>query len=450
MAHLARRLLLACALVSARTAASSTFDAPPRAFCDVVSDFGAVGDNHTEDTAAVASALKACSTVLIPGGHTFLLRPVEIPSHRHLVIDGTVAAWRDIWSWPNSSHKLCTTSPYRTPTPKIETAPQLEALLWGEGVSNVTVSGNGTIDGQGWRWWSLPANKSDGEYWHHCRPYLLAFGRGDVRQPGAISDVAVSGITLKDPPFWTVTGRGLRRARFSRVKVDTASGCGFSEAPNTDGFNLQGEDILVEDSSVRNGDDCVPLFPPTRNVLVRNLSCECGNPPAPAVWPYHSQPGTDDGDIVDVTFDRVSLRNTSSGLAMKSLPGLVGRAHNISYTNFELRDVGLGMAINFFRQGRRRAEERSRHTPLDSLDPALGAWASSVLIENVTGTVTMGAGHINCLGLQPCTDLRLVGVQLSMAGSGAPAAPYTCENATGTYADCSPAPCGWSTSRGAM
>ena len=56
------------------------------------------------------------------------------------------------------------------------------------------------------------------------------------------------------------------------VKV-TTMGCGYDEAPNTDGFNLQGEDIVVEHSAVRNGDDCVPLFPPTRNVTVRNGAC---------------------------------------------------------------------------------------------------------------------------------------------------------------------------------
>ena len=46
-----------------------------------------------------------------------------------------------------------------------------------------------------------------------------------------------------------------------------------------------GEDLLVEDSRVRNGDDCVPIFPPSRNVLVRNVNCSCGNPPVAIIWP---------------------------------------------------------------------------------------------------------------------------------------------------------------------
>jgi hypothetical protein len=41
--------------------------------CNVL-DYGAKGDNATEDTAAVASALRACvgGTVVLPAGHTFL------------------------------------------------------------------------------------------------------------------------------------------------------------------------------------------------------------------------------------------------------------------------------------------------------------------------------------------------------------------------------------------
>ena len=48
----------------------------------------AVGDNRTEDTAAVLAALASCSSVTLPEGHTFLLRPVQLRSHSELIIDG--------------------------------------------------------------------------------------------------------------------------------------------------------------------------------------------------------------------------------------------------------------------------------------------------------------------------------------------------------------------------
>jgi polygalacturonase len=145
----------------------------------------------------------------------------------------------------------------QTPRAKVRTVPQKEDLIWSANASGVTISGSGTIDGAGWQWWPkihAPPPPGAPSYWHSCRPSLVAFGRRSPAYDSGVSDVRVEGVTLKDSPFWTFSGRGLQRAVISRVKV-TTSGCGYSEAPNTDGFNVQGEDILIEHSSVRNGDD---------------------------------------------------------------------------------------------------------------------------------------------------------------------------------------------------
>ena len=37
--------------------------------CNLMLDFNAAGDNRTEDTATLRSALASCSTVLLPRGH---------------------------------------------------------------------------------------------------------------------------------------------------------------------------------------------------------------------------------------------------------------------------------------------------------------------------------------------------------------------------------------------
>ena len=222
--------------------------------CDVL-EYGAVGDNATEDTAAVAAALADCGgrfgTVVLPAEHVFLLRPIRIPSRVTLRIDGDIAAWRDIASWPNAtvSKKLCNTSPYQSINNT--EAVQLESLLWAINATQITIDGSGTIHGQGWRWWPL---RSLSNYWHHCRPSLLEFGRRGPEYSWGVSDVKVSGITLLDSPFWTVSVRNATRVTFSGVHVTTGA-CGYAHAPNTDGFNIQGEDLLIEDCTVRNGDD---------------------------------------------------------------------------------------------------------------------------------------------------------------------------------------------------
>ena len=408
----------------------------PGRVCNVLgAEFGAKGDNSSEDTDAVRRALRSCAggggTVLLPAGHTFLLRPLELPSHTTLRVEGNIAGWRDIATWPNSTTKRCPVTPYQTPRAQVRTVPQKEDLLWSSNGSGVTISGGGTIDGAGWQWWPMMARHPTGDargYWHSCRPSLVAFGRRAPHYDSGVSDVRVEGVTLKDSPFWTFSGRGLLRAVISNVHV-TTTGCGYGEAPNTDGFNIQGQDILIEHSTVRNGDDCVPIFPPTRNVTVRNITCECGNGLVPCIWPSMSIPG-EGGIIRDVLFDGAKFTRTSQAVVIKSLPSFIGAAINISYKNFVLVDVGTAVMINVFNQG-------------DS-DLALGLdllpTASSVSIENVSGTAK-AAGKIECgPGAATCHGIVMRDVRLNITTKAD--AFYRCSHAGNVSSQrCTPKPC---------
>ena len=397
--------------------------------CNVL-DHGAVGDNVTEDTRAVQSAISACypgGTVLLPRGKVYLLRPVNLPSHTELRVDGDIAAWRDIKTWPNSTVASCSCSPYQTPRSQIIQAPQRASLLNSVNATNVTISGSGTIDGQGWRWW--PLRLRPGDYWHNCRPSLVEFGRRAPSYGGfGVSNITVRGVTLKDSPFWTFSGRGMKGALISRVSVYT-TGCGYLEAPNTDGFNVQGEDILIEHCVVRNGDDCVPVNSPSRNVTVRNISCECGIGLVPCVWPAMSVPGPA-GSIRDVVFDGASFRNTANAVAIKSLPSFSGEVINVSWTNMTLDGVDQAVMINLFGQ-----------TAWST--PSRAMWSASnvtgIRIERMRGNATR-AGKLNCMPSPHstgCTDVVMKDVRLGGAGK----LSYACSNAHGTQDSCAPPPC---------
>eukprot|EP00729_Bicosta_minor_P009719 gene9719-5455_t len=393
---------------------------PPAAaspkICNVMlPPWNAKGDNRTEDTSAVEAALRDCTQgiVLLPKTFVFYLRPLHLPSHTTLHIDGDISGWREIKTWPNSTTKLCNTSPYGTARSQVITAPQKESLIWSANTTNITVKGRGTVDGSGWRWW--PLRNLPGNYWHNCRPSLIEFGRRGPAYDSGVSDVTVEGVTLKDSPFWTFSGRDMHRLRISSVHV-TTTGCGYAEAPNTDGFNIQGQDILIEDSSVRNGDDCVPIFPPTRNVTVRNMTCECGNGMVPCVWPSFSTPGQG-GDIKDVLFDGAHFKNTKQAVTIKALGSFVGTASNITYRNFVLDNVGQAVMINMY-----------------------------------AGKIMCGPGNVSCTGIVMNgvrLDSTVTATRTAAAAAAAPrkeganALLYTCANAVGSAEDCNPVPCGW-------
>eukprot|EP00730_Choanoeca_flexa_P016789 TRINITY_DN8000_c1_g2_i3.p3 TRINITY_DN8000_c1_g2~~TRINITY_DN8000_c1_g2_i3.p3 ORF type:complete len:181 (+),score=9.46 TRINITY_DN8000_c1_g2_i3:1-543(+) len=133
-----------------------------------VRDYGAIGDNFTLDTDAIQTAIDKCPSkiVLIPENFTFYTKPIQLHEGTHLIVNGNIAGLRDVLSWPNSTNKNCSTSPYETPYPEIIQAPQRESLIWSMASSNITISGTGVIDGQGWRWW--PYRNKPGDY---CKCY---------------------------------------------------------------------------------------------------------------------------------------------------------------------------------------------------------------------------------------------------------------------------------------
>ena len=101
-------------------------------------DYGATGDGTTDDAPALQRAIDACSeagggTVLVPAGHTFLCSPFRLASYVNLHLE------------PNSN-----------PDESIYTESAFgenrgEGMMWisGKDLKNVSITGTGTIDGNG-------------------------------------------------------------------------------------------------------------------------------------------------------------------------------------------------------------------------------------------------------------------------------------------------------------
>ena len=127
-------------------------------------------------------------------------------------------------------------------------------LIHADRCDGITISGDGTIDGQGEAFWNPPLGD----------PSLGArglFHRSKKRRISPLLEISrCTGVTLRDftirnSPGWTVHLVCCDRGRITGVTLDNSL-----FGPNTDGFDLNGcHDVHVSDCNLTCGDDAIIL-----------------------------------------------------------------------------------------------------------------------------------------------------------------------------------------------
>ena len=161
--------------------------------CNVL-DYGAKGDGRTLDTNAIQHAIAKCDTVLLPAEYKFLSAPFNLTSNQIFVVNGILLATTDPSLWP-------VVAPLPSYPKPVENFGNM-TLRYGAFIGifnskNITITGTGTIDGQGFIWWErsgrLPGHKD-----------TLKHTRGRLIEPMYSSDIVIKGITILNAPFWTI------------------------------------------------------------------------------------------------------------------------------------------------------------------------------------------------------------------------------------------------------
>jgi len=218
-----------------------------------VGAFGARGDGHTLDTAAIqraidAAALHAGSTVIFPAG-TYLTGSIFVKSSVTLRIDKGVTLL--------GSQRLQDYPLMPTRVAGIE-------MTWPAALVNVyeqthaAITGEGTIDGDGKIWW-------DG-YWA-LRKIDDAKGLRwaadyDTQRPRLIqifnsSDVKLQGLNLRRSGFWTVHICYSHDVLVDGITIRNNEG---GHGPSTDGVDIDSSrKILVQHADIAVNDDALCL-----------------------------------------------------------------------------------------------------------------------------------------------------------------------------------------------
>lgn len=214
-----------------------------------VTDFGAVADGVTVNTAALQAAIDACGaggTVFVPAGQ---------------YVTGTLWLKGDMTLYVSEGAALFGStdiSDYRRDIQGAIEAPAFdECLIYAENAENITITGGGEINGRGTRD-HFPIGPAEA---YHDRPMLIRFV--DCK------NILFEDIKFMNAASWCTHLVNCDDIIARRVTIDSQLN------RNNDGFDLDGcKHVLIEDCDIRTGDDSVcPKSTTerlTENVVVRN------------------------------------------------------------------------------------------------------------------------------------------------------------------------------------
>ena len=363
-----------------------------------VMHYGAVGNGKTQDTVAIAKAFADASkkgpgcTILFPSGFTFLSAPINMTAYTTIHISEKTTL-----KFPSDRHLH----------PLIEDTRfgglRYQPLLFCEyDCSNVTVTGTGTIDGDGSGWWpSVPSGMGPSK--NKIPPYTFECTKCD--------NMVFSSVTVTQCPFTCVHAHNSSNVMISEITVTNPI-----DSPNTACVYLDSlTNARVTKSSFSCGDDHITVLAITRetqNVLVDESTFYHGQGLTLGSQVFHG--------MTNVTYRNLVVIGALTGVRLKAQRKLGGDIVNLLYENIQFRSVGIMISV----------EMDYKHDGVVSTNPPK---FNGVTLRNITGWGDL-ASVIQCVPESPCSDWVLEDVFPD--GSSEVVLPYYCENFQGTCKNC--------------
>ncbi len=391
-----------------------------------VRDYGAMGDGKTLDTTALNHAIDACTqagggTVYLPPGN-YLTGTVVLKSHVTLDLDSGAT----ILGSENPEDYPATKSVWG------DTREMMAPLIYAADAENITVTGRGTIDGQGDIWWKRvrlnepkkfpPGPQNDAE---RAEAAKLSRGRPHLFRPVRCKDVVLEHVNIRNSAEWNVHPMLCENVRIDGISISAPA----TMAHNTDGINPEScRNVQILNCRINTGDDCVTLKSGI-NELGRKMGRPDENITIANCVMMHGHGGVTigsemSGGVRNVVVTNCVFEGTDSGIRIKSQRGRGGVVEGLSVSNVVMVDVPSPFTITTFYTG---SDKPTDVHPVDEGTPRY----RDFLFSNITARGAKSAGGITGLREMPIENLTFSNVHLD-AETG-----FTCTNAKGvTFLDC--------------
>lgn len=268
----------------------------------------------------------------------------------------------------------------------------------------MNVYGGGTLDGNGQAWYDLYAQDI-----YILRPILF----GAIGLKGA----TIEDLKFRYSPQWYTLVANSTDVVFSNIDIFGGS-TSKNPAKNTDGWDTyRSSNIVIQNSHIDNGDDCVSFKPNSTDIVVQNLVCNGSH--GISVGSLGQYVG--EVDIVkNIYVANISMSNASDGARIKVWPGAAsalsgdlqggggsGEVSNITYDGMTISNVDYAIEIT-------QCYGQKNITLCNQFPSNLTI--SDVTIKNFKGTTSKKydplIGYLQCSSPTVCKDINIENIDV--------------------------------------
>lgn len=347
---------------------------------------GAKGDGTALDTAAIQSALDQCEKagggiVRLTAG-TYLSKPIYLTSNTELNLEeGAVLKATDEpadFADPDKPGKVV-------------------AFINGKKLENVSITGKGTIDGSGQRWWPAAMEAKNAKKKETlARPHMIIIERTE--------NLLIEGVTLTNSPKFHLIPKDCQN-----IVIDGVTFLSPDESPNTDAIDPStSRNVVIKNCQIDVGDDNVavksgrknpdfPDEPGCQDITVSDCKFLHG---------HGMSIGSETaGGVKNLTAERITFENTDNGARIKSYQGRGGLVENITFSDMTMTNVKTPILISGYYP---KIPDEDTADPVTDTTPVY----HNITIKNLTATSPKYAGFIVGLPGAPLKNITLENVSI--------------------------------------
>jgi polygalacturonase len=301
-------------------------------------------------------------------------------------------------------------------------------LINAQNAENITITGRGTLDGQGEKWWKFhwnaavqirdkgaveqpadfqqlwdDANKDVVYSPYYANTIKRKFFRPPFIQFLECKNIRIDGVTLQNSPFWTINPEGCDNLLVHGITIKNPD-----SGPNTDGINPSScRNVRISDCFISVGDDCITIKS-GRDADGRNYGKPCENITITNCVMLSGHGGVVigsemSGGVKKVTISNCVFDGTDAGIRLKASRGRGGVVEEIRVDNIVMNNIQKNAFIfDLFYDRSSQLEPVSERTPI----------FHNIHLSNITGSNVKKVGYITGIEEMPIEEISFSNINM--------------------------------------